>query len=354
MVISSDIATDPLWQNFKHLVVPYGIKSCWSMPVFGRDQSVLAVFGIYARETRTPQPLAIEFVEKLSNLAGIAIEREQSIQGLKHLNQALENRIEERTSALKHSEERWQLALKGAQDGIWDWNLETNQLFVSKRLETIYGFENGDFPSTINDWVKLIHPEDREIERLAIEEHLAGKSEFFEVEYRARHQNGSYIWILSRAQVQRNTLGKAVRMIGSETDITQRKTTEQELILNRNHLEALLNNLPHLAWIKDEQSRFIAVNQPFARDSGQSAQALVGKTDYDIWPTELAQAYREDDAQVLQSGLRKVVEERIARADGTWGWIETTKTPFTDEQGTFVGTVGIAADITERRDNEQQ
>ena len=354
MVISSDIASDPLWQNFKHMVVPYGIKSCWSMPVFGRDQTVLAVFGIYSRDKRTPHPSEIEFVDKLTNLAGIAIEREQSTQALKQLNQELENRVKERTAELQVSEERWQLALKGANEGIWDWNLQTKQFFVSQRLRKILGTPPNEQIDNLDNWTKFIHPEERDRFSLAIEKHLAGVSEFFESEFRSQHRDGYYVWILCRAQAQRDGTGQAVRMIGSVTDITQRKTAEQALILKQNHLEALLNNLPHIAWIKDEQSRFIAVNQPFARAAGKSAQALVGKTDYDIWPTELAQAYREDDAQVLQSGLRKVVEERIARADGTWGWIETTKTPFTDEQGTFVGTVGIAADITERRDYEQQ
>ncbi|MEM9005255.1 MAG: PAS domain S-box protein [Cyanobacteria bacterium P01_F01_bin.86] len=349
MVISEDIDTDPLWPNFKHLVVPYGIKSCWSMPVFGRDQSVLAVFGIYSKEKRIPQSSDIEFVGKLTNLAGIAIEREQSTQALRQLNQELENRVEERTTALQASEERWQLALKGANEGIWDWNLQTNQFFASQRLKEIRGAPPDEPINTLDDYIKFIHPDERDQVSLAIEEHLAGASEFFESEFRSQHRDGHYIWMLCRAQAQRDDTGQAVRMIGSVTDITQRKTAEQELILKQNHLEALLNNLPHITWIKDEQSRFIAVNQPFAQVAGTTAEALVDKTDLDLWPVELAQAYRADDFQVLRSGQRKVVEEKVARADGTMGWLETTKTPFRDADGKLAGTVGIAADITDRK-----
>ncbi|PZU91582.1 MAG: hypothetical protein DCE90_19530 [Pseudanabaena sp.] len=137
-------------------------------------------------------------------------------------------------------------------------------------------------------------------------------------------------------------------------DISDRKTAEKSIILKQNHLAALLNNIPHLAWIKDEQSRFIAVNVPFAQTCGVSAEELVGKTDFDIWSADLAQAYRDDDADVLQSGQRKMVVEQVARADGTLGWFETTKTPFQDDQLNIAGTVGIAADITEQKQAEHK
>ncbi len=130
-------------------------------------------------------------------------------------------------------------------------------------------------------------------------------------------------------------------------DISDRKAAEKALMLKQSHLSALMNNIPHLAWIKDEQGRVIAVNEPFAQAFGVSAEELVGKTAYDIFPADLAQAYHDDDAAVLQSGQRKVVVERSTKADGTLGWFETTKTPFRDDQLNIAGTVGIAADITD-------
>ena len=135
-------------------------------------------------------------------------------------------------------------------------------------------------------------------------------------------------------------------------DITERRQAEEALIRQQNHLAALLDNIPHIAWIKDEQSRFIAVNQPFARACGNLLEDIVGKTDYDVWSAELAQKYREDDFEVLSSGARKVVEERVLLADGTEGWLETIKTPFKNASGDFAGTVGIAADLTERKQAE--
>ncbi|MGR3278160.1 PAS domain S-box protein [Acaryochloris marina NIES-2412] len=136
-------------------------------------------------------------------------------------------------------------------------------------------------------------------------------------------------------------------------DISERKAAEQELILKQNHLEALLNNIPHGAWIKDADSQFIAVNEPLAQMLNRTPAEMVGKTDYDFSPTEIARGYQEDDFQVLHSDTRKVVEQRTQWEDGSWGWLEITKTPFRDPQGQVAGTVGIAVDISDRKAAEQ-
>jgi len=117
-------------------------------------------------------------------------------------------------------------------------------------------------------------------------------------------------------------------------------------------LNAILNNIPDIAWLKDRESRFIAVNGPFGEACGFSPADLVGKTDLDIWPKDLADSYRADDAEVMRSGKRKRVEELLIGPDGRETWIETIKTPILDAQGRVIGTTGIARDITERKQVE--
>ncbi|MFN5398055.1 MAG: PAS domain S-box protein [Pseudanabaena sp.] len=193
-------------------------------------------------------------------------------------------------------------------------------------------------------WARF-HPEDIPMIQSAIQESAASLQSFL-VEGRLLLPNEQVKWIQVSSQPDRQENGDVI-WDGVVIDISDRKVAEKALMLKQKHLKALINNIPHLAWIKDEQGRVIAVNEPFAQAFGVSSEELVGKTAHDIFPADLAQAYHDDDTQVLQSGQRKVVVEHGALADGTLGWFETTKTPFRDDQLNIAGTVGIAANITE-------
>lgn len=113
--------------------------------------------------------------------------------------------------------------------------------------------------------------------------------------------------------------------------------------------QAILNNIPDIAWLKDQKSRFIAVNKPFADACGVDEKDLIGKTDLDIWPRELAEKYRADDLKVIKSMKRLRVEEALVDARGKKIWIETIKAPILNQSGKVIGTTGIARDITERK-----
>ncbi|MFZ5891866.1 MAG: PAS domain-containing hybrid sensor histidine kinase/response regulator [Myxococcota bacterium] len=138
------------------------------------------------------------------------------------------------------------------------------------------------------------------------------------------------------------------------SDIALRKSQEEALEKSRLAQRALLDNQPHLTWLKDVDGRFLAVNKAFADACGQSSpEALVGKTDLDVWPRELAEAYRADDVAVMASRRQKAVEEPVAAVDGT-RWFETYKSPIYAPDGSIVGTTGVARDVTERKLAEQK
>lgn len=113
--------------------------------------------------------------------------------------------------------------------------------------------------------------------------------------------------------------------------------------------KAILANLPFMAWLKDEKGRFLVVNEAFASNCNTSAEAMVGKTDLDFFPKDLAQNYMADDMEVVKTGKPKHVEEEIIGVDGC-SWHETYKTPVLDQNGKIVGTTGFARDITERKE----
>jgi PAS domain S-box-containing protein len=128
---------------------------------------------------------------------------------------------------------------------------------------------------------------------------------------------------------------------------------EQEVLELRARAQALLDNIPHMAWMKNEDGMFLAVNEAFARATGRSKAGILGKTDRDIWPLELAERYVADDRRVMASGERFYFEEPIAEG-GDIKWFETFKTPIRDARGVVTGTVGLARDITERKRAEER
>jgi len=132
------------------------------------------------------------------------------------------------------------------------------------------------------------------------------------------------------------------------SDITESRQLAETLRQREHYQSALLDSFPFLVWLKDEDSRFLAVNQPFAESCGLSSiDQIVGKTDLDIWPRELAENYQADDKMILASGRPKLVEEPV-EVDGRRIWFETYKSPVMIE-GQVIGTIGFARNITARR-----
>jgi diguanylate cyclase (GGDEF)-like protein/PAS domain S-box-containing protein len=143
------------------------------------------------------------------------------------------SRIESREQALRdalkslqESEERYALAARGANDGLWDWNLITNEIYFSPRWGHMLGYSEKETWSSPEDWFAHIHPGDRQRVRDEIAAHCAGKTPEFVSEYRMRHKSGGYIWTLSRGIAVRDSSGKALRMAGSQTDITEGKIAD--------------------------------------------------------------------------------------------------------------------------------
>jgi PAS domain S-box-containing protein len=132
-------------------------------------------------------------------------------------------------------------------------------------------------------------------------------------------------------------------------EISEKKHAERRLRQTLIRQNAILDNIPDMAWLKDKDGTFLAVNEPFAKASGISREKLLGKTDFDFWPKELAQRYIDDDEQVMKTRKRKSIEETLVHTEGKDVWIETIKSPIYDENGEVMGTTGISRDITERK-----
>jgi diguanylate cyclase (GGDEF)-like protein/PAS domain S-box-containing protein len=157
--------------------------------------------------------------------------------------------------ALRVSQERYMLAMQGANDGLWDWDLKTNQVYFSPRWKAMLGFMEGELAGVPEEWLHRIHVEDIQRVRVMLTSHLNGHSELFESEYRIRHKDGSYRWVLTRGLALRDDSGAPHRMAGSQTDITARKETEEQLI--HDALHDTLTGLPNRALFLDRLGRAI-------------------------------------------------------------------------------------------------
>lgn len=131
-----------------------------------------------------------------------------------------------------------------------------------------------------------------------------------------------------------------------EIALGRAEATEQELRRIVSMQKNILDGIPDLAWLKDREGRFLAVNQAFEQACGIDAQKLIGMTDFDFWPHEVAERFRADDREVMKTGRRKRIEETLVRESAEQTWIETIKSPIRDESRAVMGTTGISRNIT--------
>ncbi len=174
---------------------------------------------------------------------------------------------------LRLSEERWQLALQGAGDALWDWDLVTGRVFRSPRWSLMLGYEETTSWNAREHFLKLLHPDDRDATEAAVEAHLTRKTASFVAQYRLRHKDGSWRWLMDRGQAVWDERGRPVRMAGSQTDITERKLAEDLLAL-----EARTDALTGLA-NRREFDRLFAQQVQKSRTTGESLCVCVCDVD---------------------------------------------------------------------------
>ncbi|MDX1945363.1 MAG: PAS domain S-box protein [Pirellulaceae bacterium] len=251
---------------------------------------------------------------------------------------------------LATSQERYSLVVRGVNDGVWDWDLRTNDEYHSPRWCQILGYRDGELPNTSNTFSDLVHPADREKIDAALRRHFQA-GERYEVEIRLRHKDGDYRWVLTRGEAVRDAAGQPVRMVGSISDITPRKQAEEALRDSEALYRTLFESCPDSVFLLDSTGRIRAANSATMRMHGYSLSEL---QEMRIWELNDAEGARlaPGRLQRLQQGKPVHFETIHRRKDGTTFPVEVVGTPLRLAGEWFV--LSFDRDISERKRNEEQ
>jgi PAS domain S-box-containing protein len=310
-------------------------------------------WSIYFRSLPMFEKDTVSFVPHLVGIGGLFASLLLFITTLAWLNLRRVFLIQKLTAeSLAKSEERFDLAMRGASDGLWDWDITNDQVYYSPRWKAMLELtEPEEGRPNLQTWLSRVHPEDLERVEHTLEKYLAKQQAYFHVLHRVRNQHGDYLWLLCRAIVLWDERGIPLRMVGSFADFTAQKQAEQALCDKEAFLRLIIDHIPHLIFWKDRDCVFLGCNQKLAVMAGKkSPDEVIGKTDYDMVWYEDAATFQTKDRELMTEGhsLYHFVEE-LQTHDGNRIWLETNKIPLYNEAGQIIGILGVSEDITQRR-----
>ena len=275
------------------------------------------------------------------------------------LDPATLQRLQALLAPLHEREERLALILQGANDGIWDWNIHTGEVYYSPRWKSMLGYAEDEIAATLDAWQDLIAPEDHGAVLATVKAQLERRAPFFNLEHRLRHKDGSYRWILARGMLSLDADGAPQRLIGSHTDITDWKEAEAALKDSETNLRSLLEHAHNFAIYRIA----VAPDAPFGGKVAlvsPSITAIAGITEPDNFATWFDHLHPEDAPRVIAASRRAMERgepyDEIARffhpEKQTWVWVHTASTPIFDAAGQLTHFNGLVVDITAQREAE--
>ncbi len=253
--------------------------------------------------------------------------------------------------ALRASEERYDLAVRGSAVGLWDWDITNDELYWSPRHKEIIGLAESDEVMSQEKFVERLHPDDSDKVRDALRAHLSDRSEF-NIEYRFRHPQGHFIWIHAKGQAVWNKDGTATRMAGSIADVTDQRLAEKELAHAKEELQMILDSMPAMIWYKSKDNVILRANKAAAATGGVTVGEMEGRHSAEFYP-DMAEKYHSDDLEVIASGKSKLnIVEKITLASGEERWVRTDKLLYKNHQGEIIGVIAMAVDITTEKQSQ--
>lgn len=257
-------------------------------------------------------------------------------------------------AALRESEERWQLALQGGNAGIWDWKLSTNETFLSARWKELLGYEDHELANSFETWASLVHPEDFTDAHAQLNAHLYGDAPNYAAEFRMRCKSGGYRWILSQGRAIFDAAGDPIRMVGSHTDISDRKQAEEALRRQEHYFRALTEHSSDVVVLLDTAGMLQYVSLSTTQTLGYLPHEVIGQS--------AASLIAPDDAATVEQAIRQAatafdgelspIQCQVRHKDGSWRHFEAIATSLIQDP-VVKGIVVNCRDVSARKAAEQ-
>ena len=260
--------------------------------------------------------------------------------------------------ALRASEERWKFALEGAGDGVWDRNMQTDEVLYSKRYKEMLGYADDEFPNRREEWLKRVHPEDKARVIADLQTYLQGKNPVYSTEYRMLCKDGSWKWLLTRGVVvSRDAEGRPLRVIGTHADISARIRQQEEITRANERLDLALQGSRLAIWDADIANGSIYLSAGWSemldgvpRETYTDAEALLEI----VHPDDRERVLATSRAAVKGASPEYHIEHRVRTHSGGWKWILSHgKVVSRDASGRAMRMTGTNADISSRKEIER-
>lgn len=296
----------------------------------------------------------LELINELNkevNQREVLIERRTG--QLNDKNIELESEIAERKKteeALKDSHERFSLAMKGANDGLFDWNLLDKSIYYSPRWKNMLGYEEDELPNDFSVWKDLVDLADRKKSWDMLSDYINGRRENFHLEFRMRHKDGHWVNVLSRAFLLRDEKGKAVRVVGTHLDISEIKYKDEQI----NVLSHALEQSPVSVLITSTDANIKYVNKTFEEITGYSAAEVIGKNPRILKSGLTPVTQYQDLWTTLTAGKSWSGEIQNRKKNGELHWESVQIAPVIDHAGVTTHYIGVKEDITDKKFQEEK
>ena len=340
-VIVSDIATDPLWADYRDLALSYGLRAAWSQPLLSKNQEILGTFCISYAEPRTPNETDLRLIEGAGHIAVIAIEGERS-------QEALRSAFEE----IRNSEARLRKIIDTIPTLAWCSLPDGTGIFWNRRWHEYTGLSLEAARGW--GWQDAIHPEDLKEITDKWRGFLAS-GQPGEVEGRLRRFDGVYRWFLFRAEPLRDESGNIVNWYGTDTDIEDLKRAEAKLRQDEEELRRMTDAIPQTIIVLNPDGKAIYANRVALEYTGLSLDE-VQADDF------RARVFHPDDVQRLREECHKALsgtapfenEQRALGKDGKYRWFLIRYNPLLDESGKVIRWYATGTDIDDRKRAEDR